>query len=925
MRNLRTISVASCLAGFLFVGAISAEVTANPPVLKANESGAQTSAVATSFKVTDRYTAQRRPRVTVFDFNDTNTGAVNTRYGSSVEAMLVTFLKRKSQFVVVERQELDRLLHEKARLQNGMVKIAADNKEAQALLEKIDVFVFGSITLLDVPTSVNTQKGGEKATGAVAAAAANESMETGGYGNEATADEEEKARMEKREAVQGPRIEIDVKLLSRFDGRIIAAAQRSGPVACLRSIVERLGIALEQEFLRPYYGKLAMALNEPDHVRVFLTPILPEDALDEEKPPVELSTTVTIGDDYDIVEPWTTDPTTYTIKNLLTGWYSLRLERPGYEPVAFDNSRWEVRKRLGQEVVYDQKTNLPWDKVPLDDKRFVVHVDPLDTKMLDGNARHFTFRKQGGSFAPVAKREYMDADFSQPPQRVILMGADKIELNQLKRTDEFADDARCDLFDERQPHFSNSDRTYVTEGQPFDFAAFTGGELIIEDYHGEIVPVGEYRVAVWEPSYKIQKFVVNVRAGDEKKQVKASLTRETSSLALEATGPRPANHVVLQGSETRQEIGLPLDFAKPRDLRPIPVDNYRATTDIDGLDGWRRIAAVPAAHVIPPVFDTKSKKNQLDVVEFLHASESEPYVGIKTRFGLAGRLDALSRRPDPVSADVFIDEDFSIILNLLLYGITDRPQEERTDLLQAVAEAGRKAGFPALPNNQAGNAPNTAELLTNSAAQRFPRDPDRLRELLAERLELLDLVVLDPVDMVQLRRFPEVAAIFGRYVAAGGSLFAYVSATGDYRQVIGAPLVIESMSKPTRRLDLAPGEVEGLIPQFNRKEIKVKTKRALPEVADLPAPWHTLAYTRRGRRPRIVERIGTGGGAGYVALWLDDPQSFRGRWGGKRSKVEETRAAIEDRVLQQAQSQMRRRFDRSQQAAQPCAAPATQP
>jgi hypothetical protein len=106
-----------------------------------------------------------------------------------------------------------------------------------------------------------------------------------------------------------------------------------------------------------------------------------------------------------------------------------------------------------------------------------------------------------------------------------------------------------------------------------------------------------------------------------------------------------------------------------------------------------------------------------------------------------------------------------------------------------------------------------------------------------------------------------------------------------------------------------------------RKEVKVKSKRALPEVADLSTPWRTLAYTRKGRRPRIVERGGQVEG-GYVALWLDDPQAFRSRWGGTRAKVEEARGRVEDHVMQQARALMRRRFDRSSQASQPCTAPA---
>ena len=74
-------------------------------------------------------------------------------------------------------------------------------------------------------------------------------------------------------------IEIDAKLLSRADSRIIAATQRGGQVKCLRQIVERLGIALENEFLRPYDGKLKITLRQPEYVHLSLTPVLSEDAL----------------------------------------------------------------------------------------------------------------------------------------------------------------------------------------------------------------------------------------------------------------------------------------------------------------------------------------------------------------------------------------------------------------------------------------------------------------------------------------------------------------------------------------------------------------------------------------------------------------------------------------------------------------------
>src|SRR5436305_8460871 len=50
---------------------------------------------------------------------------------------------------------------------------------------------------------------------------------------------------------------------------------------------------------------------------------------------------------------------------------------------------------------------------------------------------------------------------------------------------------------------------------------------------------------------------------------------------------------------------------------------------------------------------------------------------VKTRLGLAGRLSVFSRPPDPLAADVFIDDDLLKILNLLRYGQEERPAEER--------------------------------------------------------------------------------------------------------------------------------------------------------------------------------------------------------------------------------------------------------
>jgi Curli production assembly/transport component CsgG len=884
---------------------------------------------ASRFEVTDRYTAQRRPRVTVLRFEDTNTTATGQRYGASVEAMLVTYLKRKSQFVVVERKDLSDLMQEKERYQRGMVESNTEDPASRELLEKIDVFVLGSVTLLDHMTSVNV-KGGDAAQ---AAAETARRAATTQEGNEPVFDEngfteDPTARSEKRASIAGPRVEIDVKLISRFDGRIIAAAQRGGPVACLRSIVERLGVAIEQEFLRPYYGQLKVNLDEPAHIRVFLTPILPENALDEEKPPVELSSTVTIAGDYDVVEPWTTDPTTYTIRNLLSGWYSMRIERPGYASISSANSRWEVRKRSGQEKVYDRVSGRALDTVEPAVARFVVRVDPLDTEVVDGNALGFRFEKEGGSMAPLVQRQYLDKDFVPAKGRVVLMGGRKIEINQLDRPSEYADDERCDLFDERQPQLANYSRTFIARGETFNFDSFTSGELIIEDYRGEVVPVGEYQVAIWEPAYELVESPVKIRANDQKKPFKVPLVRETAGIVLGATGSRAENTASLRGLETQRTIPHVIDFEQDKFVQGVPVDTYLATTDIEDLTQWRQEARIVPKNLSPPVYDSNSAPDQPMLIKAPVPKSSATRIPVKTRFGLGGRLEVLTRVPD-AGGDLFVDYELRTILNLLLYGAVEREVPLEPSAFQNAVLGFLESFVPPELRGVAGrpkpepvvSPPPSPELLpapVSGSAEKPVADLDRLRQLLEQHLAVLDLVVLDSQDMSQIRSVPEVAGIFSRYVSAGGSLFLYLAEVGDYRPVVATALTIESMSRPSRRLDLSPGEVEGLIPVLSRKDVKVKLKRSLPEVGELSGAWRTLAFTKKGRKPRIVERVGKREGGGHLVVWLDDPASYRGRLGGTRQKVEEVRAGIEHYVLRQARAQMVRRFGETRNAESPC-------
>lgn len=912
----------------------------------------------TSFSITGRYTAQRKPRVAVLEFEDTNADAKDRKYGSSVQAMMVTYLKRKSQLVVVERQKLGDVIAEWRRNQKGLTNLQMEDPSARELLEKIDAIIIGSVTLLDEIATANTEGGGDR----------------------------------EGETRQGQRIEIDAKLLSRSDGRIIAAAQRDGPVSCLRAIVERLGVALEQEYLRPYFGKLKVTLSEPEQVTVLLTPILLDTALDEEKPPVERGTTIRSEPKRDTVEAWTTDPTTYTIENLLSGWYSIRLKRPGYDVEHLENSHWEARDD-GTVRIYDRLTSLPLERTSADLHRFVVHVDPLDSETLAIDQLGFTFRKLGGSIKPQVKRQYLDKDYDHPPQRVVLISRELVEpdpageaqaerqgraeekqkkdkkkaedrkehleINDLSPPGEYGDDEDCDLFKENTPNRSDYGRTVVTAGQTFDFEAFKGGSLFIENYRGEKLPVGDYQMTVWESHYQPHTSMVTIRDQDKDKPVRTSLVRDTGSLAMTATGARPSNKVSLEGVSTRHRVDLPIDFDSWRIQESLPVDVYRVATDIPALAGWHREVELTSENLQPPFFDTQDEEKGPVLRLFQEKNGLEdggrekerriPRQKVKTRMAVGGRLSVLSLPPDPVSADLYVDRDLTVILDLLLYA--KRKGEEEADrsiwwgilagigkevLRQVTLEiiapgtGPRPAGTtpdPAPPSAQPAGTPDSATPQGDQQAGAKPSPPpaaptpvepesllvdmESLRSLLASHLQDLDLLVLDDEDLARVREMPEVSAILTRYLSAGGSLFTFATEDGDYSRLLGSPLVLKADGKPTESFELAPGEVSGVALRVGNK-VKVKTKRVLPEVQrlDTASTWRVLAYGKGHRDVRILEK-GYRDQGGYVAVWLDRPAAFRGRWGGMVPEVEEARSRIERYVMDWVRSVMQRRYGKA--------------
>jgi curli biogenesis system outer membrane secretion channel CsgG len=86
------------------------------------------------------FTAQNKPRIAIEPFYDTNKEARDQMLGTSVSAMLITHMKKKSQFVVIERDNLSTLIEEwelerKGRNEHG------DLEKGDILIRSIDAII----------------------------------------------------------------------------------------------------------------------------------------------------------------------------------------------------------------------------------------------------------------------------------------------------------------------------------------------------------------------------------------------------------------------------------------------------------------------------------------------------------------------------------------------------------------------------------------------------------------------------------------------------------------------------------------------------------------------------------------------------------------------------------------------------------------
>lgn len=775
-----------------------------------------------------RYTAQRRPRVTVMQFKDTNATADESKYGESVSAMLVTFLKRKSQFVVVERQDVQSVLAEWQKNQEGQTKEPLGSADME-LLERIDVIIQGSATLL------------------------------------------------------GDRIELDGKLLSREDGRIIAAAQRSGPIDCLRQIVDRLGIALENGFLTPYYGRVQLTIYEPENVHFLLTPILTPDALDEEKPPGELEATTFPGEDQDLIKKWIANPATHTIENILAGWYSLRLKREGYEDVKIPNSFLRaVKTSNGFEVRYHKDHGMiPLSKAPEGERfnQLLVRVDPLATNEIDLTERNITMRKKQGALAftvvnenkevlsnakimlrsvalainpeyhlalqeklkdlEMAKAvaetasvaaesleavaELEDGESDAHLQRSLYKALDLVGKTLEKQHDEEESNKEkvvCDFFEEELPHVFDYDPTVVYQGESFDLADFKGGELYFEEYRGERVPVGMYEFAVWVPRLQMEKATVIVSEDrGEGKSRRIELERRRRDVLLVG---KSDNKIRFRGLETHLDKDYGTDTTTGQRIVSLPVDLYEMESDAEGFGAWKGQLELRSDNEEPPTLDETFGRGS-GPGKPLESITPPVEVRVKNTIWVGGRYKGF--RPYP---HTFYNPRVGVLLDQILEG--------------------------------------TAVYDWSS----LDAEDDKLAAL-ADQLRDIDLLILNEDDMSRIRVFPELAGVIRRYIDDGHSLMAFIAREGDYQNVLGRSLTLKrKFSTSTKvRLNFEAGD-----PKFEydvdlgwiRPLLKLKKRKQ-------PAEWRVVSYTKKQKKPRVVES-GSLDAGGYVMVWFETSRAW---------------------------------------------------
>lgn len=836
------------------------------------------------------FTAQHKAKVAVMKFENTNAEATAQGFGASVSAMLITFLKRQSQLVVVERQNLDLLLDEWKKRETGVVQAPPDTDPLQApvldptqalalpapqqqpLFEYIDAILDGRVTVLGDCGDNRRDAQGARAP--------------------APPPSEDRCS-----------VEIDARLISPRDAHIIAAAHRSGKRSDLRSTVEALGVDLEQGLLRPYYGNLTLTVDQPTNVRVFLTPILRKGASDDERPAVPLDRTFTPQPTQVLVEKWVTTPNVANVASLLGGWYSVRLERPGFESVGVDNTRLQLNDTAGQTPRLEQINGAP---LTPEQQSFVVQIVPFETRKWPTDGRQVQLSKKGGSVAIRVRREFLDREYREPADVAGLKtflraetrdprdarrgtGVAMLEINDRSDLDAAATGAVQGAATlnaaalQIQSRLDDISRCSYEPSRPV-FEEFAGGRLLIEDYHrlpagqARRLPVGSYRISALAPNYWVRTTsVFDVADKVDDRIVQVDLKRMTGAVTVTRTEPpSPGSHMVLQGRDTKFRQQVPLDFTGRKTIVDLPVDTYDVSTDLPGFDQWKGWFVLESDANIPGKPSVEAAKAEADAGDCVVKEEKVPEAtfafDLKTQPWLGGRVERMNRFSNP---NVSVRKDFTQRFDTFVSG----EQKKQPDPARAANDAG--SVLVARP---------TAAI-----------EADDQLEYLQWYLGQIDLLYLDDADMQRLVKLPAAAKMVRDYIDRGGAVYCFISQPGDYASILGAPISFDTKRNARKEIELRQGDVKQL--QLNLK-LEFQQAREFPTLRvgkEGTTPWKVVAYRKKGKEPAILEK-GEVGSGGYVLVWLDSLTQLP-----EHKITEDALATIEKRAFAWAQFLMYRR------------------
>jgi hypothetical protein len=670
--------------------------------------------------------------------------------------------------------------------------------------------------------------------------------------------------------VIGDRVEIDAKLLSVKDARIITATQQNGSITAirqdgdsgLRNIVERLGYSLEQQFLSYRHGKLKVTVADPENVNIYLTPVLKENPWPEEIPPVELSMTVEVVEQKAIEIPWVTSPSSKVIDNLLSGWYVIRIVRGGYEDLVADSRNWRAKK--DSRGVYSEVFDIHSGKIVENPMLVEVSAQNINEWVIDDYK--LDLEKRGGKLRFEIIHNHTDTRHKAIqgfPTAQASLFSKNLEINNYPVGSNFTQN------DEWPP---------TREESGFMFDDFKGGNLSITKYNGEMIPCGTYIVAIYEPGYKLECFTAQVDTGDEPVLIRKQLARRKGYIEFDLAVTSDNTRVFIEGKETGDKLEFDLgsiSFKKgSANIREIEVlrDVYEVKTNTPGYSGWSKEVTLEIGHheaneliesVVSEMILNDQPKRSVAI-----GMAPRVRVKLKTKLWLAGRSQHFGN-----SNALYVDEKGLATKLERFFELRKELDDRRRspDPFEEIAELEQKLEYHL--------------------------------EAISRYLESRDLVILEDGDLASILRHKKLSQVFRNYISEGYAMIAFVSAPGDYRDVFGISLTVESKTKTTKKYGLHLRRGCGINLSFERK---LESAREFPllksEKKSIPG-WDIVAFARNNKQPRIVESGSTIGG-GYVIVWCDVAKDLDRFWLAKAARKE-----VEARAIEWAKYLMYKRLD----------------